>query len=169
MGAGALLDLLLLLLLRVVVPVALAFSPEQAAGAREPPPCSLNGEPSGNNGTCVCDDGWEGPACGQLSLLPAPPLAQQFSPAAALAEDNRQANATWGASVIGPVAGVHFLPRHSFSHTNLIRPCVEQACTTRIRRRSRTSASSASTAWRRKSCTSPAPPCWGRGRASASR
>ena len=32
-GAGALLDLLLLLL-RVVVPVALAFSPEQAAGAR---------------------------------------------------------------------------------------------------------------------------------------
>ena len=75
-----------------------------AAASASAPPCSLNGEQSG--AACACDEGWEGSACGQLALQPAPPLAQQVSPPAALAEDNAKANATWGVSVIGPIGGV---------------------------------------------------------------
>lgn len=71
----------------------------------KPPPCQLNGVLSAS-GTCTCDPGWVGPACGQLNLEPAPPLAEQVTAAAALSTDNAAANATWGISVVGPVGGI---------------------------------------------------------------
>jgi hypothetical protein len=77
-----------------------------AAAPPAAPPCHLNGE-RGATGQCICDPGWTGAQCGQLDLLPAPPLSQQVSPAAALSNDNDAANATWGISVVGPVAGVY--------------------------------------------------------------
>ena len=46
-----------------------------ARPAGKPPPCSLNGFGS----PCVCDPGWTGENCGQLDLLPAPPLASQVT------------------------------------------------------------------------------------------
>jgi hypothetical protein len=55
----------------------------------------------------MCDKGWTGPKCGQLDLLPAPPLAAQVSAAAATSSDNSVANSTWGISVIGPIAGTY--------------------------------------------------------------
>ena len=63
-----------------------------------PPPCSLNGEGS----PCKCDPGWIGLECGQLDLLPAPPLAQQVTAAAATTSNNAVANSTWGITVVGP-------------------------------------------------------------------
>jgi hypothetical protein len=66
------------------------------------PACSLNGNMT-SSGSCSCDPGWRGKTCGQLDLLPAPPLATQVSAQAALASDNGEANATWGMSVVGPI------------------------------------------------------------------
>ena len=39
--------------------------------------------------------------------MPAPPLAEQITAAAALSADNAAANATWGISVVGPIGGVY--------------------------------------------------------------
>lgn len=63
-----------------------------------PPPCSLNGVGS----PCVCDEGWTGVNCGQLDLLPAPPLASQVTALSATTTSNAAANSTWGISVVGP-------------------------------------------------------------------
>jgi len=68
--------------------------------------CSLNGFVN-SSGLCLCDSGWKGDQCGQLDLLPAPPLSRQVSSAAAMTLDNAFANATWGMSVIGPVQGTY--------------------------------------------------------------
>ena len=62
------------------------------------PPCSLNGVGS----PCVCDAGWTGKNCGQLDLLPAPPLASQVTALSATTTSNNAANSTWGISVVGP-------------------------------------------------------------------
>ena len=66
------------------------------------PACSLNGESKGS-ADCTCDPGWIGDNCGQLDLLPAPPLEAQVVPIASVAIDNAVANATWGMSVVGPL------------------------------------------------------------------
>lgn len=83
---------------------ALPPTPSPPSPAPPAPPCSLNGDVT-NSGGCICDKGWRGKICGQLNLLPAPPLAAQVSSKAALAHDNGAANATWGMSVIGPING----------------------------------------------------------------
>jgi sucrose-6-phosphate hydrolase SacC (GH32 family) len=77
------------------------------ASAVPPPPCSLNGAlatPAGDHGAegCVCDAGWTGAHCGQLDLLPAPPLEMQVTGKAATTTSNDVANSTWGMSVLGP-------------------------------------------------------------------
>ena len=75
-----------------------------ARPAGKPPPCSLNGFGS----PCVCDPGWTGENCGQLDLLPAPPLASQVTALSATTTTNSAANSTWGISVVGPdKAGVY--------------------------------------------------------------
>eukprot|EP01052_Picozoa_sp_SAG31_P033809 SAG31_NODE_3869_length_3799_cov_1.602432_3_plen_356_part_00 len=74
-------------------------SPQTAQYAfNVPPPCSLNGV----GAPCVCDPGWTGPNCGQLNLLPAPPLASQVTALSATTSTNQVANSTWGMSVVGP-------------------------------------------------------------------
>ena len=55
-----------------------------------PPPCSLNGVGS----PCVCDEGWTGVNCGQLDLLPAPPLASQVTALSATTTSNA-GNIVW--------------------------------------------------------------------------
>ena len=87
-------------------PPAPVPGPSPPAPTPKPPPCHLNGAQN-TTGTCTCDPGWVGPQCGQLDLLPAPPLAQQITAASALTDDNAAANATWGLSVIGPLHGVY--------------------------------------------------------------
>jgi hypothetical protein len=101
-----------LVLMSVWLSSAVAMNVAQATPLVPPPPppateppCSLNGELRG--GACVCDKGWTGPKCGQLDLLPAPPLAAQVSAAAATSSENSVANSTWGISVIGPIAGTY--------------------------------------------------------------
>ena len=81
--------------------LALAAGSSGASTTPPPPPipqCSLNGVGS----PCVCDTGWIGATCGQLDLLPAPPLTHQLTPASATTTSNAVANSTWGISVVGP-------------------------------------------------------------------
>ena len=51
-----------------------AVSGRRAAACSTSADCEENGSCSPDDGRCVCDSGWKGDSCGELDLLPAPPM-----------------------------------------------------------------------------------------------